>query len=87
MISAGLKIRPAKKSKFNKRMPPIGNFKKPGFSLRIRQPILPSMRLRPCLKPESPETLEKLELLDDLVYDAISGRSGALEQLQTVWPR
>jgi hypothetical protein len=38
------------------------------------------------LKPESQETLEKLELLDDLVYDAISGRSGALEQLQTVWP-
>ncbi len=38
------------------------------------------------LKPESPEILEKLELLDDLVYDAISGRSGALEQLQTLWP-
>jgi GTPase-associated protein 1, N-terminal domain type 2 len=38
------------------------------------------------LNPESPETLEKLELLDDLVYDAISGRSGALEQLQAVWP-
>jgi hypothetical protein len=37
-------------------------------------------------KPESPETLEKLELLDDLVYDAISGRPGALEQLQMLWP-
>jgi hypothetical protein len=38
------------------------------------------------LKIESPEILEKLELLDDLVYDAISGRPGALEQLQIVWP-
>ncbi len=38
------------------------------------------------LAPESPEVLEKLELLDDLVYDAISGRPGALEQLQTLWP-
>jgi hypothetical protein len=36
--------------------------------------------------PESPEILEKLELLDDLVYDAISGQPGALEQLQIVWP-
>lgn len=39
-----------------------------------------------CLHPESPEVLEKLELLDDLVYDAISGRPGALSQLQTAWP-
>jgi hypothetical protein len=55
------------------------------------QPQTPSAHLAvdapsALLKPESPETLEKLELLDDLVYDAISGRSGALEQLQTVWP-
>ena len=38
------------------------------------------------LQAESPEVLEKLELLDDLVYDAISGHAGALEQLQTLWP-
>jgi hypothetical protein len=38
------------------------------------------------LVPESPEMLEKLELLDDLVYDAIAGRPGALEQLQSLWP-
>jgi hypothetical protein len=38
------------------------------------------------LHPESPEVLEKLELLDDLVYDAIGGRSGALHQLQAMWP-
>ena len=39
-----------------------------------------------CLHCESPEMMEKLELLDDLVYDAISGQPGALEQLQTLWP-
>ncbi len=39
-----------------------------------------------CLHPDSPEVLEKLELLDDLVYDSISGRPGALGQLQNVWP-
>ena len=38
------------------------------------------------LAAESPEMLEKLELLDDLVYDAISGRPGALEQLRSLWP-
>jgi hypothetical protein len=38
------------------------------------------------LHPESPEVLEKLEMLDDLVYDSISGRPGALQQLQTAWP-
>jgi hypothetical protein len=38
------------------------------------------------LHTESPEILDKLELLDDLVYDAMSGRPGALSQLQTAWP-
>jgi hypothetical protein len=38
------------------------------------------------LDHESPEVLEKLELLDDLVYDAISGRQGTLNQLQMAWP-
>ncbi len=35
----------------------------------------------------SPEILEKLEYLDDLVYEAISGQTNALEQLRTVWPK
>ena len=35
----------------------------------------------------SPEILEKLEYLDDLVYEAISGQTSALEQLRTVWPK
>lgn len=39
------------------------------------------------LDPNSPEVLEKLEELDDLVYEAISGRSDALEQLREEWPK
>jgi hypothetical protein len=35
----------------------------------------------------APEVLEKLEHLDDLVYEAISGQTGSLEQLRTAWPR
>jgi hypothetical protein len=38
------------------------------------------------LHPDSPEVLDKLEQLDDLVYDAINGRSGVMEQLQEAWP-
>ncbi len=34
-----------------------------------------------------PEVLEKLERLDDLVYEAISGQTNSLEQLQTAWPQ
>jgi hypothetical protein len=39
-----------------------------------------------CLHTDSPEVMQKLEMLDDLVYDAIGGRPGALDHLQTVWP-
>ena len=39
------------------------------------------------LNPGSPEVLEKLEELDDLVYEAISGRSDSMEQLREAWPR
>ena len=35
----------------------------------------------------APEILEKLESLDDLVYEAVSGRAGSLERLRTAWPR
>jgi hypothetical protein len=38
------------------------------------------------LDPESPAVLEKLELLDDLVYEAIGGNATALGQLQSIWP-
>jgi len=33
-----------------------------------------------------PEVQEKLERLDDVVYEAIDGRATALEQLETLWP-
>jgi hypothetical protein len=31
--------------------------------------------------------VERLELLDDLVFEAIAGKPGALEQLQLRWPQ
>ena len=34
-----------------------------------------------------PEVLEKLERLDDLVYEAISGQTMSLEKLRDVWPQ
>jgi hypothetical protein len=40
-----------------------------------------------CLDPGSPELIEKLELLDDLVYDSIGGQSLAMEQLRETWPK
>ncbi|NQU21669.1 MAG: hypothetical protein HQ567_10325 [Candidatus Nealsonbacteria bacterium] len=38
------------------------------------------------LHPDSPEVLEKLEHLDDVVYEAISGQETSLQELQTLWP-
>jgi hypothetical protein len=38
------------------------------------------------LDPDDPEVLEKLEHLDDLVYDAIQGKSPAMDELATFWP-
>lgn len=45
-------------------------------------PPAPSQRLH----PDSPQTLEKLEALDDAVYAAIDGQEAALERLETLWP-
>jgi hypothetical protein len=39
-----------------------------------------------ALEAASPEILEKLEHLDDVVYEALSGQQTALEELQTLWP-
>lgn len=39
------------------------------------------------LGPDSPEVLEKLELLDDVVFEAIAGNPACTEQLTTLWPR
>jgi hypothetical protein len=35
---------------------------------------------------ETPAALQKLELLDDLVYEAIGGNAQAMQQLHAVWP-
>jgi len=39
------------------------------------------------LDPLTPEALEKLEALDDLVYEAIGGQVSALERLGEFWPQ
>ena len=42
------------------------------------------------LKPSGitcPDTLEKLELLDDVIFSAIGGNHAALEELRRVWPK
>ncbi|MBN2581172.1 MAG: hypothetical protein JXB10_19480 [Pirellulales bacterium] len=38
------------------------------------------------LEADTPEVQEKLERLDDLVFDAIQGQTAALDQLQAYWP-
>jgi hypothetical protein len=40
-----------------------------------------------ALDPNSPEVLEKLERLDDLVFDAISGNQASLGELKVFWPK
>jgi hypothetical protein len=40
-----------------------------------------------CLDAGSPEVLDKLETLDDLVYEAINGRTIAIERLHLLWPK
>lgn len=39
-----------------------------------------------AIDPGSPAVLEKLEHLDDVVYEALSGDPSAAESLQTLWP-
>ncbi|HWA97228.1 MAG TPA: hypothetical protein VG713_01995 [Pirellulales bacterium] len=46
------------------------------------EPLNPSEALgRHC-----PRAIEKLELLDDTVFEAIAGKPEALEQLRALWP-
>jgi hypothetical protein len=40
-----------------------------------------------ALSAELPAVQEKLERLDDVVYDAIDGQATALEKLETLWPK
>jgi len=39
------------------------------------------------LHPNSPEVLEKLEMLDDVVFEAIDGRQEAMDRLRETWSR
>jgi len=39
------------------------------------------------LDQDDPNVLERLEHLDDLVYDAIAGKPGAMDQLKGFWPQ
>jgi len=39
------------------------------------------------LDPSDPAVLEKLERLDDLVFDAIAGSREALDELMGFWPK
>ena len=54
----------------------------PATAVPVRTISLPSE----CIDPESPEILEKLEELDDVVFDAINGRPGSLDRLRLFWP-
>jgi hypothetical protein len=39
------------------------------------------------LDPTDPEVLARLERLDDLVFDAISGKQASLDELAQFWPK
>ena len=55
--------------------------------LRVhRGPVRPTPPSRQ-LDPGDPSVLEKLERLDDLVFEAISGSGPSLEELKWFWPR
>jgi hypothetical protein len=54
------------------------------------EPAAPRARPTPPSKQidaNDPSVLEKLERLDDLVFEAISGESSSLEELRRFWPR
>lgn len=53
-----------------------------GSAAARREPALPSQQL----PTTDPVILEKLERLDDLVFDAIAGSQEALEDLKAAWP-
>ena len=48
----------------------------------IAKPIGPARQLN----PDAPEVIEKLEALDDAVYDAIAGDELSLQRLRKLWP-
>lgn len=53
-------------------------------------PSMPESQLAAPSKtlcPDSPDVIEKLERLDDLVYQAMSGSSDSVDELSLFWPR
>ncbi len=54
-----------------------------GAAVATRRPAAPST----TLDPDSPEILERLERLDDLVYAAMDGQGAAMESLRAYWPK
>lgn len=55
--------------------------------VQVRGMMAPSSSLQNSAEILSPVVLEKLEQLDDLVYEAISGQSDMMEQLRVAWPK
>lgn len=39
-----------------------------------------------CVAPSGDETVDRLEQLDDVVFEAIAGKPGAIELVQELWP-
>ncbi|MHC4398809.1 MAG: GAP1-N2 domain-containing protein [Planctomycetota bacterium] len=73
---------------------PPGERRRPSRQARRRliskgRPAAPSLQTTPSssIQPEDRRVLEKLERLDDLVFDAIAGKDTALDELQAFWPR
>lgn len=56
------------------------------FCPSAAQPCTDSVPLQ-VLNPDDRAVLDKLEQLDDLVYEAIDGEVGAMDQLKTFWPQ
>jgi hypothetical protein len=47
----------------------------------------PGPSLQKSAEGAGPRTVERLEALDDLVFEAIACKAGALEQLSALWPQ
>lgn len=54
-----------------------------GISCPVKRPPAPSKNL----DPDSPVVLERLELLDDVVFEAMGGNPQALARLEKLWPQ
>jgi hypothetical protein len=57
------------------------------FGKSAAMPANPAQATWANSDPNCPEILDKLEHLDDLVYEAISGQATSIEQLRSAWPR